>query len=192
MVGLLAHLPAPFYHHHPARAGQRPVRRRHRQPARRADLAGRHLAAGAGHQGKRHGQFDPGRHQDHRPDGLYRAGRAGHAHENFHPFAPLATAGIIGAGASIFFAYVGFDADLDPPPRRRGTRRSTSSIGLIGSLIICTIFYLLVAAGAIGSVRRPQPVFGAAHEILQPGSIELTARCKEISAAGQMPLGLLA
>jgi APA family basic amino acid/polyamine antiporter len=32
-------------------------------------------------------------------------------------------------------------------------------IGLIGSLAICTIFYLLVASGVIGSVGA-QPVFG--------------------------------
>ena len=34
-------------------------------------------------------------------------------------------------------------------------------IGLIGSLLICTIFYLLVASGAIGSIGA-QPVMDAA------------------------------
>jgi APA family basic amino acid/polyamine antiporter len=106
--------------------------------------------------------------------------------ENFHPFAPLATAGIIGAGASIFFAYVGFDAVSTAAEETRNPQVNVP-IGLIGSLIICTIFYLLVAAGAIGSYGA-QPVFGAAHEILAPGSVELTARCKEISASGNLPL----
>ncbi len=106
--------------------------------------------------------------------------------ENFHPFAPLATAGVIGAGASIFFAYVGFDAVSTAAEETRNPQVNVP-IGLIGSLVICTIFYLLVAAGAIGSYGA-QPVFGLHGEILAPGSLELTARCKDISAAGQMPL----
>ncbi len=106
--------------------------------------------------------------------------------ENFHPFAPLATAGVIGAGASIFFAYVGFDAVSTAAEETRNPQVNVP-IGLIGSLVICTIFYLLVAAGAVGAYGA-QPVFGLNHEVLSPGSIELAARCKEISAVGAMPL----
>ncbi|WP_421738232.1 amino acid permease [Caulobacter sp.] len=106
--------------------------------------------------------------------------------ENFHPFAPLATAGIIGAGASIFFAYVGFDAVSTAAEETRNPQVNVP-IGLIGSLVICTIFYLLVAAGAIGSYGA-QPVFGLAGEVLSPGSVELAARCKDLTAAGGMPL----
>jgi APA family basic amino acid/polyamine antiporter len=50
-------------------------------------------------------------------------------------------------------------------------------IGLIGSLAICTIFYLL-AAGVIGSVGA-QPVMDARHG-LEPGSRELAAQCASI------------
>jgi APA family basic amino acid/polyamine antiporter len=106
--------------------------------------------------------------------------------ENFHPFAPLATAGIIGAGASIFFAYVGFDAVSTAAEETRNPQRNVP-IGLIGSLIICTIFYLLVAAGAIGSYGA-QPVFGLGGEVLAPGSAALAARCQDLTAAGGMPL----
>ncbi len=46
-----------------------------------------------------------------------------------------------------------------PPPKRPRTRSATCPIGLIGSLALCTVFYLLVAAGAIGAIGA-QPVLG--------------------------------
>src|SRR3546814_9379461 len=71
--------------------------------------------------------------------------------ENFEPFAPLGFGGIGAAAASIFFAYVGFDAVSTAAEETKNPQRNMP-IGLIGSLAICTIFYLLVAAGVIGSV----------------------------------------
>jgi APA family basic amino acid/polyamine antiporter len=77
---------------------------------------------------------------------------------NFHPFAPRgwgnplssSGTGILGAAASIFFAYVGFDAVSTAAEETKNPQRNVP-IGLIGSLLICTVFYLLVAAGVIGS-----------------------------------------
>jgi len=105
---------------------------------------------------------------------------------NFRPFAPLGTPGVIGAAASIFFAYVGFDAVSTAAEETRDPQRNVP-IGLIGSLVICTAFYLLVAAGAIGAYGA-QPVFSADGGVLTPGSMELSARCTELEAMGQMPL----
>ena len=104
---------------------------------------------------------------------------------NFHPFAPLGNAGIVGAAASIFFAYVGFDAVSAAAEETNNPQRNIP-IGLIASLVVCTIFYLLVAAGAIGSYGA-QPVFAADGSPLSPGSLELAARCKEL-AGDNMPL----
>ncbi|KGQ18466.1 Amino acid permease [Lysobacter dokdonensis DS-58] len=104
---------------------------------------------------------------------------------NFHPFAPLGNAGIVGAAASIFFAYVGFDAVSTAAEETNNPQRNIP-IGLIASLVVCTIFYLLVAAGAIGSYGA-QPVFAADGSPLSPGSLELAARCKEL-AGDNMPL----
>ena len=53
-------------------------------------------------------------------------------------------------------------------------------IGLIGSLAICTVFYLLVAAGVIGSVGA-NPVVDAHGIGLEPGSPELAHQCALIS-----------
>jgi APA family basic amino acid/polyamine antiporter len=77
---------------------------------------------------------------------------------NFHPFAPRgwgnplssSGTGILGAAASIFFAYVGFDAVSTAAEETKNPQRNVP-IGLIGSLLICTIFYLLVSAGVVGA-----------------------------------------
>ena len=86
---------------------------------------------------------------------------AGHM-DRFHPFAPRgwgnilarggdqSGVGILGAAASIFFAYVGFDAVSTAAEETKNPQRNVP-IGLIGSLLICTVFYLLVAAGVIGA-----------------------------------------
>jgi APA family basic amino acid/polyamine antiporter len=98
--------------------------------------------------------------------------------ENFEPFAPLGFGGIGAAAASIFFAYVGFDAVSTAAEETKNPQRNMP-IGLIGSLAICTIFYLLVAAGVIGSVGA-QPVMDASGAGLEPGSRELAAQCSAI------------
>ena len=98
--------------------------------------------------------------------------------QNFEPFAPLGFAGISAAAASIFFAYVGFDAVSTAAEETKNPQRNMP-IGLIGSLAICTIFYLLVAAGVIGSVGA-QPVFGTGGETLAPGSTALAQQCAAI------------
>lgn len=105
---------------------------------------------------------------------------------NFHPFMPLGTTGVVAAAASIFFAYVGFDAVSTAAEETKDPQRNVP-IGLIGSLGICTIFYMLVAAGAVGAYGA-QPVTDAAGVAISPGSPALAARCAEISAAAQQPL----
>jgi APA family basic amino acid/polyamine antiporter len=103
---------------------------------------------------------------------------------NFHPFIPngWGTIGVVGAASSIFFAYVGFDAVSTAAEETRNPQRNVP-IGLIGSLLICTIFYLLVAAGAIGAMGA-QPVRGLLGQILSPGTPELAQRCADIVAGG--------
>src|SRR3954452_15576944 len=110
--------------------------------------------------------------------------------ENFHPFTPRgwgsplssSGAGVLGAAASIFFAYVGFDAVSTAAEETKNPQRNVP-IGLIGSLAICTIFCLLVAAGAIGAMGA-QPVRDALGHPFPPGSIELTNQCNSIVASG--------
>ncbi|MEA3262159.1 MAG: amino acid permease [Pseudomonadota bacterium] len=106
--------------------------------------------------------------------------------ENFEPFAPLGFGGISAAAASIFFAYVGFDAVSTAAEETKNPQRNMP-IGLIGSLVICTIFYLLVASGAIGAMGA-QPVMDSAGQALATGSKELQAQCAALAGAGNTPL----
>lgn len=65
--------------------------------------------------------------------------------ENYAPFAPQGFAGISTAAAVVFFAYIGFDAVSTVAEETRDPQRNMP-IGIIGSLIVCTILYVLVAA----------------------------------------------
>src|SRR3954454_10988132 len=113
---------------------------------------------------------------------------SGHA-ANYHPFtprgwgSPLSSTGtgVLGAAASIFFAYVGFDAVSTAAEETKNPQRNVP-IGLIGSLLICTVFYLLVAGGAIGAYGA-QPLFDGGVA-LKEGSPELyaSAACQAANA----------
>ena len=102
---------------------------------------------------------------------------------NLHPFLPTGWGnplgsngiGVLGAAASIFFAYVGFDAVSTAAEETRNPNRNIP-IGLIGALVICTIFYLLVGYGAAGSVGA-QPMTSAAGAFLDPGTPSFAAAC---------------
>lgn len=69
---------------------------------------------------------------------------------NFEPFMPYGFEGVMSAAALIFFAYVGFDAVSTAAEETRNPNR-TVPIGVIASLGICTVFYILVAAAAVGT-----------------------------------------
>jgi APA family basic amino acid/polyamine antiporter len=72
--------------------------------------------------------------------------------ENWHPFAPHGFRGIASAGASIFFAYIGFDAVSTAAEETRNPKRDMP-IGIIASLVVCTIIYILVALVLTGMVK---------------------------------------
>lgn len=101
---------------------------------------------------------------------------------NFEPFfptgwgSPLGGIGVLGAAASIFFAYVGFDAVSTAAEETKNPNRNIP-IGLIGSLAVCTVFYMLVSYGAVGSIGA-QPMMDANGVALHPGSPELAAACE--------------
>jgi APA family basic amino acid/polyamine antiporter len=115
---------------------------------------------------------------------------SGHA-SNFEPFAPRgwgnplssSGTGILGAAASIFFAYVGFDAVSTAAEETKNPQRNVP-IGLIGSLMICTVFYLLVSAGVVGAYGA-QPLMDPATGLaFKEGSPELyaSAACQAANA----------
>ena len=101
---------------------------------------------------------------------------------NFNPFLPAGIfggfgsgVGAVGAAATIFFAYVGFDAVSTAAEETKNPQRNVP-IGLIGSLLFCTVFYILVAAGAVGTIGG-QPIMGPGGIPFPAGSEELARQC---------------
>ncbi len=77
---------------------------------------------------------------------------------NWHPFIPPADGhgnfgwgGIPTAAASIFFAYIGFDAVSTAAQEAKNPQRDMP-IGILGSLVVCTILYILVSLVLTGLV----------------------------------------
>ncbi len=71
--------------------------------------------------------------------------------ENWSPFAPYGWSGIMAAGAVVFFAYIGFDAVSTTAEEAKNPQRDLP-IGIIASLVICTILYIVVAAILTGII----------------------------------------
>jgi basic amino acid/polyamine antiporter, APA family len=71
--------------------------------------------------------------------------------ENFHPFLPNGWTGVQTGAAIVFFAYIGFDAVSTVAEETRNPSRDLP-IGIIGSLIISTVIYILVACVFIGII----------------------------------------
>ncbi len=101
---------------------------------------------------------------------------------NFNPFLPAGVfggfgtgVGAVGAAATIFFAYVGFDAVSTAAEETKDPQRNVP-IGLIGSLGFCTVFYILVAAGAVGTIGG-QPIMGPNGIPFPAGSEALAVQC---------------
>lgn len=110
---------------------------------------------------------------------------------NFNPFLPAGVfggwgtgVGAVGAAATIFFAYVGFDAVSTAAEETKDPQRNVP-IGLVGSLLFCTIFYILVAAGAVGTIGG-QPIMGPGGVPFPAGSEELARQCAMPVHAGAL------
>ena len=81
---------------------------------------------------------------------------------NWEPFMPFGVSGITAGAAIVFFAYIGFDAVATSAEECKNPARDLP-IGIIGSLVICTILYVVVAAVLTGVVpytelNNPEPV----------------------------------
>ena len=98
---------------------------------------------------------------------------------NWHPFMPFGWEGVMGGGALIFFAYIGFDAvstaaeEAINPPR-------DLPIGILASLAVCTVIYIVVAGLLTGVVpyytlNVPSPVADALLRLGQRGASAFVA-----------------
>jgi APA family basic amino acid/polyamine antiporter len=78
---------------------------------------------------------------------------------NYHPFMPYGFSshddgghkrGVMAAAALVFFAFFGFDAVSTSAEEVKNPKRDLV-IGIMGSMVICTLFYMAVAACAVGA-----------------------------------------
>ena len=81
---------------------------------------------------------------------------------NWEPFMPFGVSGIFGGAAIVFFAYIGFDAVATSAEECKNPSHDLP-IGIIGSLVICTALYVVVAGVLTGIVpytelNNPEPV----------------------------------
>jgi APA family basic amino acid/polyamine antiporter len=82
---------------------------------------------------------------------------------NWHPFIPpnsgewgeYGWSGILRGAGLVFFAYIGFDAVSTAAQEARNPQRDLP-IGILGSLTICTILYVVVSAVLVGMVPYAQ------------------------------------
>ncbi len=70
---------------------------------------------------------------------------------NWHPFLPTGIGGVMSGAAIVFFAFIGFDAVSTTAEETKNPQRDMP-IGIIASLIICTVLYVLMA-GVITGMR---------------------------------------
>jgi APA family basic amino acid/polyamine antiporter len=71
--------------------------------------------------------------------------------EHFTPFLPGGWAGVQAGAAIIFFSFIGFDAVSTAAEETRNPKRDIP-VGIFGSLIICTLIYILVAFVLVGII----------------------------------------
>jgi APA family basic amino acid/polyamine antiporter len=108
---------------------------------------------------------------------------------HFHPFMPYgfprsgppgSEVGVMAAAAIIFFAFYGFDAIATAAEETKNPSRDLA-IGIVGSMVVCVIIYMAVAAAAIGAVaytgfaNSPEPLALILREIGKPWAAVILA-----------------
>jgi basic amino acid/polyamine antiporter, APA family len=82
---------------------------------------------------------------------------------NWKPFAPSGFGGILTGGAIVFFTYIGFDSVSTAAEETRNPQRDLP-IGIIGSLIACTVLYIAVSIVLLGMMKYSTFVSGEAAD----------------------------
>jgi APA family basic amino acid/polyamine antiporter len=72
--------------------------------------------------------------------------------ENWHPFLPHGFTGVLKGVSAVFYAYIGFDAISTTAEECRSPQRDLPK-GMIYSLVICTVLYILIALVLTGMVN---------------------------------------
>ena len=109
--------------------------------------------------------------------------------ENFQPFLPNGWSGVQAGAAIVFFAYIGFDAVSTVAEETRRPARDLP-IGIIGSLIISTLIYILVAAVFTGIIPYDALKQKLATEQAEP--LTMALQYANIDRWGNLFVGIVA
>ena len=91
---------------------------------------------------------------------------------NWVPFQPNGWRGTFTGAALVFFAYIGFDAVSTVAEETKNPSRDLP-IGIIASLIICTVLYVIVGAVFAGLIPYPELIQRLANEQAEPLTMAL-------------------
>jgi len=92
--------------------------------------------------------------------------------QNWRPFQPHGWSGTLAGAAIVFFAYIGFDAVSTVAEETRNPTRDLP-IGIIASLLICTVLYVVVAAVFTGMIPHSDLVKRLSTEQAEPLTMAL-------------------
>jgi basic amino acid/polyamine antiporter, APA family len=122
--------------------------------------------------------------------------------DNFQPFMPYgfprsgpsgSEVGVMAAAAIIFFAFYGFDAIATAAEEAKNPDRDLA-IGIVGSMLLCVLIYMAVAAVAIGALsyrvfaNSPEPLALILRDIGQGWAAKILG----VSAVVALPTVILA
>ncbi|MEG3161137.1 amino acid permease [Sphingomonas sp. LB2R24] len=109
--------------------------------------------------------------------------------DNLHPFMPYGFGstelgghkrGVMAAAAIVFFAFYGFDAVATSAEETKNPKRDLT-IGIVGSMLVCTVIYMAVAVTAIGALpftqlaNSPEPLALVLRQLSQPFAAQIIA-----------------
>jgi APA family basic amino acid/polyamine antiporter len=91
---------------------------------------------------------------------------------NWRPFQPNGWQGTMAGAAVVFFAYIGFDAVSTVAEETRNPGRDLP-IGILASLLVCTVLYMVVAAVFTGMVPYGELRSALASQQAEPLTLAL-------------------
>jgi APA family basic amino acid/polyamine antiporter len=122
---------------------------------------------------------------------------------NYHPFIPdnsghwgtYGWSGVLRGAGLVFFAYIGFDAVSTAAQEARNPQKDMP-IGILGSLFVCTILYIIVSAILVGMVPFKElnvdaPVAYAMEKVSAPGWVRVAIDIGAVLGLGSVILVML-
>jgi APA family basic amino acid/polyamine antiporter len=123
--------------------------------------------------------FDATKFEPFMPNGFF-------AHDGTRPDGTFGKVGVMAAAAVIFFAFYGFDAVSTAAEETKNPGRDLK-IGIVGSMAVCTVLYMLIGASALGALsfadfaKSTEPLALIMRTLGQPTAAKVVAAAAVIA-----------